>query len=876
MRSTTPRKSLSSSLEHLLLVIVLMALAGLCLHFKLLWRWDNLLYDSQLSLWQRTVSENIIIIAIDDESLQQIGRWPWSRSVHAELLRAINKQSPAAIGLDIIFSEPDIQHPQADQALAEAIRDSGKVILPVYMTQQSSNAVPIEALPLPKLTRYAARLGHVHIDTSTDGIARRVFLREGIGQPQWLHYSLALLEVAGSAAPARFDAQPPANSNYSAMQWSREQPYLIPYAGASGHFPSIGYAQVLAGQYPKDLFRNKIVLIGSTAEGMGDTLPTPVSGKQGNMPGVEIIANVVDAMQQGLSLHQLDAMALLITTLLLVALPMLVYPYLNPGYALLFLFASLLLSLSLAGIMLWGVGLWLPLSTILLFQFVSYPLWSWRRLVLAMRHLNLELDLLLNQQSELNLNDERNLVVELEFLSGFIPIIGWVLQDERGHRILHNGKVPLKTGNPEQAGQWLVENDQHWASILYQNQRCVLGLRLQSGSQIDEAQQCLLDHLIDSPLKKSMQPHYLGDVLQKRITRVQKLGTEYISLRRIIDDSLSAMADGVLIVNSHGQLMLSNKRASWYLCANDNATLNGRSLLKALDELQSDKQGGWNTLIQQVLLQQQRVNVQARHTNGRDLMVEISPLHINREALPGLVVNLSDISQLKQSERERSEVLNFLSHDLRSPLSSMIAMIELASNKRELGEVQDMLQSMEKNTYKTLHLAEQFLQLSRANSAQKLEFREVDFNSLVLNAIDQMWALSSKLQVSIEQHFAEDEVWTYVEPDLLERAVVNLLSNALKHSQPQQAVSITVRLTQQVIECCVQDSGSGIAAEELPQLFEMFRRTRGSGVERKHGVGLGLAFVDAVARRHSGRIDVSSTLGKGSCFCLKIPLLLQQ
>ena len=79
----------------------------------------------------------------------------------------------------------------------------------------------------------------------------------------------------------------------------------------------------------------------------------------------------------------------------------------------------------------------------------------------------------------------------------------------------------------------------------------------------------------------------------------------------------------------------------------------------------------------------------------------------------------------------------------------MIAMIELAKNKSSIDEMRSMLTGMEKNTHKTLHLAEQFLQLARANASENINFYDIDFNSVVLNAIDQLWALSNKMQVSI-------------------------------------------------------------------------------------------------------------------------------
>jgi signal transduction histidine kinase len=185
----------------------------------------------------------------------------------------------------------------------------------------------------------------------------------------------------------------------------------------------------------------------------------------------------------------------------------------------------------------------------------------------------------------------------------------------------------------------------------------------------------------------------------------------------------------------------------------------------------------------------------------------------------------------------------------------------------------NVLKGMEKQTNKTLHLAEQFLQLSRANTTENLKFYDIDFNTVVLNAIDQLWALSKKMQVSIKHEFNHEELWTRGEPDLLERAIINLLSNAIKHSKPNTTVQVNVKQSGEEINCCIIDQGSGIAAEDVPHLFELFRRARGAGVERIQGIGLGLAFVDAVAKRHAGYVNIESKLGEGSSFCLIMPKL---
>ena len=430
----------SAKVEHYLLIILLSLTAALFAHNDVLWRWDNLLYDAQLSFWSRTVSDDIIIIDIDDESLKQIGRWPWPRSIHAELINQLDKESPRAIGLDIILNEPDSNNPVSDVLLARAMRKSGKVVLPVFMAQESSNATPIEALPLPEFTFNAAALGHVHIDVSDDGIARRVFSKEGIGEPQWMHYSLAVLSVSDKDIKFNTDAtQKDLNTSYSPMQWSRDYPFLIPYAGPPGHFNHIGYSQVLAGVYENDLFRDKIVLIGATAEGMGDALPTPLSGGSGKMNGVEIIANIINAIRNDIHITEINKTWLTFIIFFLVALPIFIYPYLHPASTLLALFGVVISTVLLIAGLLWFFGLWIPLATALLFQVLSYPLWSWRRLDHAMRHINAELDQLTARQKSLSVRTQRNLIDEIRFISQFVPIKGWVLQDKKGNVIINDG-----------------------------------------------------------------------------------------------------------------------------------------------------------------------------------------------------------------------------------------------------------------------------------------------------------------------------------------------------------------------------------------------------------------------------------------------------
>jgi CHASE2 domain-containing sensor protein len=121
-----------------------------------LWRTDRLVYDFGLALWSRPVPDDVVIVAIDEASIDAIGRWPWKRSVHATLLERLAAAQPRAIGLDIVFSEED-PDPQQDRVLADALRKAAPVVMPV-----TGLPVPGEGIrvlePVP-LLRGAVRLG---------------------------------------------------------------------------------------------------------------------------------------------------------------------------------------------------------------------------------------------------------------------------------------------------------------------------------------------------------------------------------------------------------------------------------------------------------------------------------------------------------------------------------------------------------------------------------------------------------------------------------------------------------------------------------------------------------------------------------------------
>ena len=124
---------------------------------------NHLVQDLGLRSLARPPHPDIVVIAVDDRSITSIGRWPWRRALHAQLVDVVTAQNPKAIGLDILFSEPDLDYPLDDALLAQALARSQRVVLPVLQRNQAGLTEATSELPLDVFADAAAALGHVHV-----------------------------------------------------------------------------------------------------------------------------------------------------------------------------------------------------------------------------------------------------------------------------------------------------------------------------------------------------------------------------------------------------------------------------------------------------------------------------------------------------------------------------------------------------------------------------------------------------------------------------------------------------------------------------------------------------------------------------------------
>lgn len=275
-------------------------------------RLDNWFYDAALS-WHRLdkSADDPIVIEVDNRSLAELGRWPWPRELHARLLDQL--RYARAVGLDIALAESTLSNDKPDQALAAAMRRNGKVVSPVF--PESNGQELTETRPLPLFEAASNRLGHTDFERDKDGVVRRTYLYAGLGSPDHPGFARAILDVAQGKPAA-----PPVPVFHGHNEpWVRADEVMVPFATGKPPFERLSYIDALSG-VDKEYFRNRIVLIGVTAAGLGDMHGTPISGNSIGMPGVIINAYLLRGLQDGKLPRPLGLQGQALLTLLLIAL----------------------------------------------------------------------------------------------------------------------------------------------------------------------------------------------------------------------------------------------------------------------------------------------------------------------------------------------------------------------------------------------------------------------------------------------------------------------------------------------------------------------------------------------------------------------------
>ncbi|HEY9236191.1 MAG TPA: CHASE2 domain-containing protein, partial [Phenylobacterium sp.] len=264
-----------------------------------------------------------------------------------------------------------------DAELAQALRGA-PTFLPITFETPGADGAAYDLLPpIEPLASSAAGLGQVNVHFDQDGVVRRAYLAERDGALAWPHL-MALMQGAaeGRPAPSRATPLPPEQRR----PLVRQDPVMISFAGPPGHFRTISFVDAMRGATPAEFLRGKLVLVGATADGLGDRYATPLSNHTEIMSGIELQANLLDTLIGGHAIRPIGPATAAAASLLPLALALAGFLYLRPRANLLLGGALIALALAACAALLIFGRIWAPPTPALAGLLLAYPLWSWRRL----------------------------------------------------------------------------------------------------------------------------------------------------------------------------------------------------------------------------------------------------------------------------------------------------------------------------------------------------------------------------------------------------------------------------------------------------------------------------------------------------------------
>lgn len=816
-------------------------------------RLNQWIYDLTITTWPATPSDQVALVAIDEYSLEQLGGWPWHRSYHAGLIRRLNDAGAERIVLDILFPEPGI----GDTELALAMTEQNNVILPVYLTAPTRERLISEQLPTPELADAAATLGHAHVELDSDGVARGLYLYNGLPYRLWPAIALAAT------------GQPPVSAEGSAPEYVniRRDFRQVPLAGGPGALPTYSYARVLEGRIPFGALAGKTVFVGATAAGLGDVLPTPYSGSGRPMSGVEFHANAYSAWLQGQLKTPAPVWSQWLFTLLVLVVLALWLPRLRPAATVLACLTTLAAAGALYGLALFRWNLHLPPAYALLLPLMALPLTAVLRLAMISRFLSRQLDDMARTPG-LSLPDaaSRQPAQLIEQFRALLQPDGWLLAEDG--KVLQCHAMSMAEAPPlPEPGAWQHQQQQSWIRLDRHGSEFLIGLELRNDLSREVIQR-YLQQLSLLPETQYAPAEHRGESMSTRIERVRQATQRLTRIQAFIRHSFEHMPDGIIVTDELGVIRFANQHIQdWF--GEPMPSLNGLPLVRLLDGHDPREHSPWHETVSETLTLRSSQTVDLT-VKGKDFLIHFAPFALPGTAQSGIIANIADISELREQQRQHREAIDFISHDVRSPLVSQLALIEQMKRAPQHIDAQQ-LEQLGRLARRSYHLAEEFVQLARAEQLTETRFYDCELLAIVENARDSVCEQAIEKRISLQVQGTED-LWLKGNAELLERAVINLMTNAVQYSPEGSGVSVHVYRAGHLACLTIADEGSGIDPNELPHLFDRYHRQKRSELTGNHGTGLGLSFVKTVVEKHNGEITVDSDIDAGTTFTLKLPM----
>jgi two-component system phosphate regulon sensor histidine kinase PhoR len=251
----------------------------------------------------------------------------------------------------------------------------------------------------------------------------------------------------------------------------------------------------------------------------------------------------------------------------------------------------------------------------------------------------------------------------------------------------------------------------------------------------------------------------------------------------------------------------------------------------------------------------------------------------NQKGIPiRLIGAVSDITERKRAEKMKSDFVSFVTHQLRTPLSGIKWMLELAEDGiDDPDEMKSCVRDARASTDRLIRLVNDLLDISRLERGKlQITLQAVDIAEITKGAIEEISPLIKERDQTLSVQIADDLPRVQAEPQLLRQAMLNLISNAMKYTPRAGSIKIAASSAGNQLRWEVTDNGIGIPKSDLGKLFEKFYRAENAVAVETEGTGLGLYLVRLIVEQFGGKVWCTSEEGVGSAFSFTLPLAVQE
>ena len=379
-----------------------------------------------------------------------------------------------------------------------------------------------------------------------------------------------------------------------------------------------------------------------------------------------------------------------------------------------------------------------------------------------------------------------------------------------------------------------------------------------------------LSAVVQRGLEKRMLRLESKKLYAERTQKMLELVNEKSRLRTII----GCMADGVLVANLEGRLVLWNAssvkmlKSKGFDIAGESLEyyISNEPLITAIKEVLSSEDKDFSMVSREIPAQDQKII----------LMANIAPVRDEDGKILGAVTVLRDITTLKEINKIKSQFVSMVAHELRAPMAAIKGWLEVVlsgeagsdeeQNKKWLQRAMDRSDSL-------LALVNDLLVINRMEAgkvAQKMQ--PVKINDVITRIVDFLRPDAEKQMVSIKTDLTEELPPIQADMRDMEKLFTNLISNAVKYNRENGSVTIEGKVEGSFVHYKIKDTGIGISSEHLSRIFDDFYRADEERIKKISGTGLGLTIAKKIVNSHFGRIEVDSEPEKGSLFSVFLPL----